>query len=331
MTYSWTGFIKVRLLHREGASVLLPEVLVIEDGDLHWVQPQFFNACVIVFGDDPTGTIGLSAADRHGRDLAITARFQRSDRIGGDQDRSEVYRCSLESDYPIEDLTTGRALVRTDGGIDLLAHHHTTAASLDAILASGEVWGSPWNYQGVRKLTNVAYAYFTSLPKMESEEDLRLVAMASNGKAGVQLDDPKAPPVVFDVYRESTTNREATLPLWIPAEIVSAPHVWLHRGGSVYYEIAHPWIHRVGLLPGATLPFKGDRAVPVEADLRRFDYAVLGDCSTPEGAGAPFDEEETTETFAIADLGSADLFDYWWQHQNQVLYTPPSDTIGFET
>lgn len=165
---------------------------------------------------------------------------------------------------------------------------------------------------------------------LATNEHLRLVAMASNGKAGVRLDDPAGTPVLFDVYRESTANRDATLPLWVPAEVVSAPHVWLHRGRSVYYEIAHPWIHRVGLLPGAVLSFVEDKATPVESDVRRFDYAVLGDCSTVAGACAPFDEEETNETFAIANLGAPGLFEYWWQNQNTQLHEVPTDAIGFE-
>ena len=46
----------------------------------------------------------------------------------------------------------------------------------------------------------------------------------------------------------------------------------------------------------ATAPYLGP------GSLKRFDYAVIGDSTTMVGLAAPFDEENTSETFVVEDL-----------------------------
>ena len=157
----------------------------------------------------------------------------------------------------------------------------------------------------------MAYAYFTSLSQVTSEADLQDMAMASNGRIPLWLDTNAGatPDLVLDVYRASTRDRNASLELWIPAEAISTPYVWMREGFSVCYELAHPWIHRIGLRPGQRLDFAGGTATPGPGALRRFDYAVLGDCSTVSGLEAPYDEENTGETFRVQSLEDTNLFD----------------------
>jgi hypothetical protein len=181
-------------------------------------------------------------------------------------------------------------------------------------------------------LTNVAYAYFTNLQQVTTEQDLQSIAMASSGRLPLRLDtspDTWPPDLVLDVYRGSTRGREATLRLWVPAEVISTPHIWQHVGPTVTYEITHPWIYRVGLQPGRHLDFRDREATPDPAALRRFDYAVIGDCTTISGLEAPFDEENTNHTFSVQDLGGANLFDFWRHHANTPLHEPPSVTQEF--
>lgn len=85
------------------------------------------------------------------------------------------------------------------------------------------------------------------------------------------------------------------------------------------YEVAHPWIYRVGLEPGATYDFVGDRAAPSQNCLKRFDYIVIGDCTTKPGLAAPYDEDVTDETFEIQDLGDHTVFQFWREQGNQDL------------
>jgi hypothetical protein len=328
------GVIKLKMLHRRGATVLLPEVIVLGGTDPVWVQPHFFYAPSLAFGDgDATASLRLGALDpnraKPGLDLSVT--FAKSDKCGSFADSSETYRCVVESEYSPNELATGEARVRSDGGLDLQLYHHTASGTLPVIQDSQQVRGSEWNYQGTRKLENVHYAYFTSLRRIESEGDLRALAMASSGQLDFRLDTNHraAPDLVIPVYRASTHDRDATLTLWVPAEAVSTPHVWQHIGPPVHYELAHPWIHRVGVPPGGHVAFADGRAIFDPNVLKRFDYAVIGDCTTVDGLRAPFDEEATTSTFHIQDLGGTDAFEFWYQHQNSSLHRLPDDPFRF--
>ena len=337
MTRAWSGFIKVKLLHRQGASVLLPElVLVGADGDL-WVQPQYFHAPLLAWDDNGgTATMWIGALDRtrqvgSGLDLKVT--FGQTDLEAALDDHSELYRCEISTEHSPATLAGGRTRRCAGGGIDIALFHHTTEETLALIHESGHVRGSAWNFQGTRELVNVTYAYFTSMSQITSEADLQNMAMASNGGIPLQLDTNAGdtPDLVLDVYRSSTRDRTATLELWIPAEAISTPHVWKHEGHSVYYEIAHPWIHRIGLRPGQHLDFAGSAATPGAGALRRFDYAVLGDCSTVAGLEAPYDEENTAETFRVQSLQEANLFDFWAANANTDLYAPPLNKQTFRS
>lgn len=79
----------------------------------------------------------------------------------------------------------GTCSLEPGGDFLLDLFHHTTAEAVEAINASGHFRGSRWNVQGTRELKNVEYAYFTSLPKIASEQDLARIAMASSGCIGL--------------------------------------------------------------------------------------------------------------------------------------------------
>jgi len=325
------------MLHRIGGTILLPEVIVVGSAGNQWAQPQFVYAPTVVFDDhDAVATVPVAVVDpsrsiQRGLDCEI--QFRRDDLIASALDRSQVYRCQVRTDCSPAQLALGRARCRADGGIDLRLFHHTTRDALDMIHASAHVRGSAWNYQGTRELTNVAYAYFTSLRRIGSERDLQSIAMASCGRLALQLDTNPgpAPDLVLEVYRASTRDRKATLDLWVPAEAVSTPHIWQHVGPPVVYEVAHPWIFRVGLEPGRVLDFAGAVATPDVAALRRFDYAVIGDCTTIAGLEAPFDEEDTAHSFLVQDIAGSDVFTFWESNANTLLHKDPTHPQGFKS
>ena len=236
------------------------------------------------------------------------------------------------TEYSPATLAVGSARRSVGGGVDIALFHHTTEEAIALIHKSGHLQGSQWNFQGTRKLKNVAYAYFTSMNQVTCEADQQDMAMASNGRIALQLDtNPgQMPDLVLPVYRASTRDRNATLKLWIPSEVISMPYVWKHQGLSVCFEIAHPWIHRIGLQPGEHLDFAEGTATPASKALRRFDYAVLGDCSNVEGLEAPYDEENTPETFRVQSLEDTNLFDFWKENANSDLYARPSDKQTFQ-
>jgi hypothetical protein len=312
-----------------------PELIIVGEKGDQWVQPQFFHAPLLALDDnDGMATIWIDALDRTrqaagGLELIVT--FRRADREAAVGDQSELYRCEIVTDHSPETLAVGKARQRADGGIDIRLYHHTTREALALIHQSGHVRGSAWNFQGTRKLANVAYAYFTSMRHITKEADLRSMAMASSGRIPLRLDTNAGdtPDLVLDVYRASTLDRRSTLQLWVPAEAISTPHVWRHTNHSVYYEITHPWIYRVGLEPGRQLDFAGGAATPATDALRRFDYAVLGDCSTVAGLEAPYDEENTAQTFLVQPLDETNLFNVWAENANIPMHAPPRDRQTF--
>jgi hypothetical protein len=334
MRNCWLGLVKLKMIHRSVGTILLPDVIVVGKGE-HWAQPLFVMPPTLAFLDgDAIVRVPLAVIDpthRNPQGLDCRVEFSCRDLVASLPDRSQVYRCRIFTDQKPSELSIGRALLRPDGGVNLRVFHHTTDSALGSIRSSGHVRGSPWNYQGTRQLTNVAYAYFTSLPRISSEAELQRIAMASGGKLAFRLDTNHGPTpdLVLDVYRASTRDRQARLKLWVPAEVISTPHIWQHAGHAVYYEVVHPWTFRVGLNPGQNLEFAGAEATPDPASLRGFDYAVLGDCTNVAGLRAPFDEENTTQTFAIQDLAGADICTFWKANANTPLFADPTDTQSF--
>jgi hypothetical protein len=328
------GLIKVRLVHARNGSIVIPDHVLVRGQGKYWLQPQWVYPSVLHFYASAAETVlHIGVANTRQADLMIEARFGSADFVAALPDRSQIYSCRITSSVGLSPFQSGRWRSRPDGGVDLHLYHHTTAKSKKAIRESHEVWGSAWNFQGTKKLVNCSYAYFTSLQRLSSWQDLQRIGMAHDGRLRLRLDqtpDGFPPDVVVDVYRESTTNRAATISLWVPAEHVAPSHVWKHTTDRVVYEMAQPWIYRVGLVPGRTYKFRGNQAKFLQAALKQFEYLVIGDCTTPEGLIAPYDEENTEETFLVQELAGETLFDFWRTHGNQALWQTDVETQEFE-
>ncbi|MFG1975521.1 hypothetical protein ACGFJC_39840 [Nonomuraea fuscirosea] len=318
--------IKLHLVHRQGASIfLVDQVVVEEDGRHFWLQPQWIYAPLLGFWEGRSGaSVGVVTIGLRNTAAEVQIEIRSDGHVVALSDRAHVYRGKLRSSEPLKRHKAGVARLRSDGGFDLRLYHHTTMAAKIAIESSGEVWGSAWNFQGNKRLVNCSYAYFTSLPSIETEADLRRIAMASDGKLPlrlVQSPDHAPPDAVLEVYRESTRNRDRTLWLWVPAEHVSPSHIFVHPRVPLEYEFAQPFIYRVGLRPGGGYRFCGDSASPDQPDLKRFDYVILGDASSHDGLVAPYDEENTAHTFEIQDLGPETVHEFWLSHGNEQLFS----------
>lgn len=237
-------------------------------------------------------------------------------------DGSHLFRCFISGTRPdvLAQLAAGDCEITPDNDILLTLFHHTTPASVQAITKSGHFKGSPWNVQGTRKLQNIEYAYFTSLPEIAHELDLRRIGMASDGVLFFLPTNGLVPHDVMriPVYRESTWNRSATIKARVPASALASQHVYRHapHDDSVYFEICHPEIQRVGLVPGATLAFDGHSVVPSPENVKHFAYVVLGDADTGVGLRAPYDEEETRSIFLIERCDAESIFEFWIRNAN---------------
>lgn len=312
------GMIKLKLIHAHGFSLILPDLLAADVGGWKWFQPKFFTACLLSFLDGfALGRLWIDLSEEPPR---LQIEFSSGQLVRTFDDGSQLYRCYISGMTDLAALATGTCSVDDNNELLLDLFHHTTTEAREAIVASGHFRGSSWNVQGTKKLENVSYAYFTSLPVIRTEDDLRRIAMASdeqislmptNGRSGADV-------VVIRVYRESTLNRQATLNVSVPASAVASQHVYRHapRRDAVYFELCHPEIFRVGLVPGRTLQFRGGRLEPVVDDLKRFDYVVLGDADTADGLQAPYDEENTKALFVVERRIEESVFDYWKRNAN---------------
>lgn len=318
------GVIKVKLVHGRGKSVFLPDMLFVQLGtDWHWMQPQFFSPVLFAFdGADAFANLVLDLSPR----LQLKVGFRKAHLLMRLDDQSFLYRCRVDVPAGTVREHSSPCRKRADGGFDLRLFHHTNNAALAAIRDSGHLLGSSWNLQGSKRLANIEYVYFTDLPAILSEADLISIAMTDKARIFLRPDHSNdlADAVEVKVYRATTADRQATLSLFVPCEMLASQHTWLHddRPRAAFYEIVGPRIFRVGVKPGVVAPFV-DGSLLRTGNEKRFDYAVVGDARTHAGLLAPFDEEHTQEILHVDSVPTGqDIFDVWIANANRPLYHP---------
>jgi hypothetical protein len=305
---------------------LIPEVLIAVAGSRYFL-PRFFSPPLIGFNVDEDGhhmaTFSIDVGAPRARDLTrLFVTVDSRDRVLSYDDGAQLYNCTLEGPRSIATYASGLCRALLSGDYALHVYHHTTADNAAKIRGSAELWSSPWNLAGTRELANVAYSYFTTLPQVRNEDDLRLIAMSSNEYIQLQTTSDRVCEEVLSlkVYRGNTKDRTCALGFYVPSEIVSPPHLLLHPNLGVnhaYYEVVGSDIIRVGVNPGAVLQINGAHISVPRAHLKHFDYVVLGDAASLEGLAAPFDEEETLSVTHLEKLDDdVDFFQFWWGHQN---------------
>lgn len=320
------GYIKLKLVHSEAASLVVPDMLAANLGGMRWFQPKFFYGCRLSFLDGfAAASIGIELSNGSLVDVTLTS----GGFVASLSDSSQVFRCLILPLPSVALVADGTCSLEADGDFLLNLFHHTSKEAVEAINESGHFRGSRWNVQGTRELKNVEYAYFTSLRKVASEEDLAKIAMASSGRIGLLPTNATSgrQAIVIEVYRQSTLDRTETLPIAVPASLIASQHIYRHApmNEAVYYEVCHPDIYRVGLQPGKVAPLSdGILAVP-EAGRKRFEYVVLGDADTAEGLVAPYDEEESRSLFHIEGCREQTFLEFWRSHanSNQVSWRVP--------
>jgi len=327
---SFRGYIKCKMAHRTQGSNIIPDQVYLASDPLLWFQPLSFLANMIAqTAHAITCTLFVDIAGGH----LLTVRFRADEHCLFLEDHSQIFMCEITGPENLRELATGTASISPEGRLSLTLYHHTRDATVPLILDSRHLRLSKWNIQGNRELENVGYAYFTSLPKIRSDEDLKEIAMASDGTLLFVRDNFEPPTplppdwrnllindiLALDVYRESTKNRTATLTFSVDAASLAPQHLLKHspRRGAVYYEICGPKIYRVGMSPDRTLAFY-DKMVVSGADLKRFDYAIVGDARYIPGLFAPYNEENTAYMAKFhTNYDGLDMLTYWMTHTNQ--------------
>lgn len=322
----YRGLIKLRLGHSLGRTYLMPDMLTAVAGSRYFL-PRFFSPPTISFNLSEDGhhiaTFTIDVGAPRTRDLMrLLITVDSRDRALSYDDGAQLYHCTFEGPRSIARYASGLCHAVPSGDYALRVYHHTTPDRAAKIRGSAELWSSNWNLAGTRELVNVAYGYFTTLPQIRNEADLRLIAMSSSEYIQFQTTSNRVREEVLSlkVYRGSTKDRTCALRFDVPSEIIAPPHLLLHPNvgvNSAYYEVVGSDIIRVGVTPAAVLQISGtDISVP-RTSLKHFDYVVLGDAALLEGLAAPYDEEETRNVTLLEKLDdNVDFFQFWWNHQN---------------
>jgi hypothetical protein len=274
------------------------------------------------FSMDVTAPRGITAAR-----LSVTIRSD--EHVLSYEDGAQLYRCTYAGPHNarLAPLVAGNCARLSDGDFALEVFHHTTDDTVAKIVASGELWSGPCNLAGTAKLKNVAYTYFTSLPSIKDDSDLRRIAMSSDSIISYQTTSDRSLESVIDlpVYKGATADRKSTLTFDVPCQIIAPAHLLFHsyvHPNPAYYEIVGAEILRVAVNPGSKLAFTGKSVTASKTDLKHFTYVVEGDASTKEGLEAPMKEETTTQIAHLEKLDQGlDIFAFWQKHSNKDLFT----------
>jgi hypothetical protein len=317
------GFIKAKLAHGQGFSLLLVDRLYVERaGDWSFFESSMFGPPQLAFHDEDALAHVWIDTER-GDNLFVT--FTNNDLVKTLPDGAQLFACVITGPADFDMRSSGDARRTPDGIFELRLFHHTAPGTLPLIEASEHVRGSQWNLQGNKRLENVGYAYLTNRSEITTDEDLAAVAMATDRQFGLLLDEEEPPHgvIVIEVTRSATTDRSATLALWVPDYIIASAHLLRHdqrAAMGVFYEVVLPAVFRVGLQPGAVLNFSGNVAATPTTSLKGFDYVIVGDARTKTGIVAPYDEENTTSICKIERMEDGDFLTFWRDNANTDLF-----------
>lgn len=313
--YSYTGYIKLKLVHMSYGSITIPEqIYMIYREKLLFIQPLFFSPNILIKNDENilyTQTIDISSGIRLKIEATDNNLIKKLD------DDSCFYSCTITGPQYLQSYSTGEAKIIDDIPF-LNLYHHTNENAKNSIEIGKEFYTSSWNIQGNKKLKNISFLYLTCLDKIKFKEDLERIAMSSQGKLAFRCDQNKTdnPDLILDVYRASTEERTDTLNYWVNTTHLSSQPIYKHTDFMVYYEIVSPYIYRIGSEPNKCISI-GDDAILYPNKPKSFDYIIIGDCQSTSGLEAPYDEENTKEILKIEKLDrETELFELWLKLSN---------------
>jgi hypothetical protein len=110
-------------------------------------------------------------------------------------------------------------------------YHHTNEESRKAIILTGKMMGSKWNFQGTKEIEHFNYIYLTSLSTIKGDIDLIEIGMEAAG-SGISIITDSEIMKELKVYRDNPINRHATLKVWLNIDMLSPNPIILHRPES---------------------------------------------------------------------------------------------------
>lgn len=333
----FNGFIKCKLAHGKNFSIIIPDQVYIESNSLLWMQPiKFLPNMLYNLGDIIIGHVYIDIS----MGVTIKVEFTTEDFITNLKDGSNIFKCKVRGPKNLKEYTTGTGIMK-DGIPFIKLYHHTLKENMLKILESGYLKGSKWNIQGNKVLENINYIYLTPLDKITKDNDLIEIAMSSNEKIHLMVDDFIQPVVLYDnweekykgyvatlkVYKGNVSGRQNSIGFLVDTSIISPQHILQHSpfGDNSFYEICRPFINRIGILPECNLSFKtgkkGNLFYGYDNLTKMGDYAVVGDARSIEGLIAPYDEENTDQILKIEKFqGKDNILEFWFRNSNMDHY-----------
>jgi len=339
--FTYTGYIKCKLVHNSYQSIIVPDQIYLESDKLLWIQPLNFFPNILYKEDDliiALLNIDISCGN------TIKIEFRNKDFIRSYEDGANLFKCKIYGPTELDSYATGTCYLTGEYIPFLHLYHHTTEANKQSIINSGYFLLSPWNIQGNKTLSNIGYVYLTSLDKIKTDNDLRQIAMASNEKMYFITDNVDIPSEITNVwkykhsseilelkvYRETTKERESTLSLKVNATTLSPQHLLRHsfKSDPVFYEIISQFIYRVGASPQNNVYFEDFTIKRENNNIKQLDYIICGDATTIKGLESPFDEENTSSIFKIEKcLNKSCILDFWFENCNKDHFSNKSIEI----
>ncbi|NMB19198.1 MAG: hypothetical protein GX984_07090 [Erysipelothrix sp.] len=322
----YRGLVKIKLVHSSWGSLIMVDQVYLKD-PMVWFQP-LTSLPSIVFNTDE-GIVCRLSMDINGSHTLVV-EFTSNDLCQSLDDGSFLYECNIWGPSGLGENYSS-CWEERDGIPHLVLFHHTDERGYYGILESGEIWASPWNIQGTRKLINIHYVYFTNLDKIRSPQDLTAIAMSSDKIIHLAKDGAKIPQEIppnwketwlrneileLEVYECKPEARKYTIKALINSTFLASNHLLRHDDFSIWYEVSFPAIFRVGVSPGSVLKLEEHQIYPSD-EIKRVDYVVIGDATTLHGLAAPANEEDTEMIFRIHRDISEPPLEYWINNSNE--------------
>jgi hypothetical protein len=345
MTYCHLGKVKCKLIHSKDDSVVFPDQIFIatNGNDFKWIQPFTFLVNLLIKDGEIINCsffVDISAGN------TLKIEFTNKDIVTNLLDHSSIFNCKIYGPENLLDYCTGEG--RFIGEIPYLKlYHHTLPSYKELILKTSTIRLSNWNIQGTKKLTNIGYFYLTCLDTIMVDNDLKQIAMSSDGAIHLLLDNYVQPRFISEdavenikngilelkVYRESTKNRKATIEFLVDSSLLAPKHLWKHypNDNAVFYEVCMPFIFRIGGNIGKTFSFE-KLTITNQEKIKILDYQIVGIGTNFKGLEAPYNEENTEHIFKIEKLTErTNILDFWFENTNSDQYSnKPTEKQEFE-
>ncbi len=327
----YQGWVKCKLVEGRGLAILTPDILILGTDPSTWIQPlHFFAHRFLRLSDDLiVGSVWVDISCGQ----SVLVAFKNVDRVLHYPDGSELYKCEILGPPRLEEYVTGVASW-VDGRPQILLYHHTTKTNERKIRKSGYFKGSRWNIRGNKELEDTHHVYATCLPRLDCDNCMKSVAMASDGTHFLRLDWPPSSEmragedtrpdvaVPLTIYRESTRNRAATIDFWVDPGQMAPQHLLMHHAveyglRQLWYEVVLAFTYSLAVPPGKVVPLSGDVPVLDYRSVAHAERIIIGPAWIPAGLLAPFDEDKTECLFGIVRPPTeTTILDFWFDPEN---------------